>query len=141
MTPDATKSGPRESGVWFVYDGACPLCSMAAQAVRIRQKLGPLHLIDARQAAQDPLLQEIRSRNLDLDEGMVIWWNGTFYHGREALRFMAEFAADDGGFNRLNRMLFRSEAASNWSYPKLRAVRNLLLRIRGVGKIREGRGQ
>jgi hypothetical protein len=113
---------------------------MAAHAVRIRQRLGPLHLVDARQAAHDPLLQEIRRRNLDLDEGMVIWWNGAFYHGREALRFMAEFADDDGWFNRLNRLLFRSEAISGWSYPKLRAIRNLLLRMRGVGKIKERSG-
>jgi predicted DCC family thiol-disulfide oxidoreductase YuxK len=133
------ETGSDGGGVWFIYDGECPLCSMAAHALHIRQQLGPLHLIDARQTPDDPLMQEVRRRKLDLDEGMVIWWEGTFYHGRDALRFMARYAGDEGWFNRLNRVLFRSDAIANRSYPKLRAIRNLLLVLRGVGKINECR--
>ena len=123
-------------GVWFVYDGECPMCSMAAHAFRIRQLYGTLHLIDARRSPDHPLMVEIRRRRLDLDEGMAIWCDGRFYHGQAALRFMARFAADDGWFNRVNRLLFRSEALARFGYPLLRAIRNLLLTIRGVRKIR-----
>ena len=123
------------AGVWFIYDGECPMCSMAAHAFRIRQLHGPLHLIDARQSESDSLLAEIKRRNLDLDEGMVIWLDGKFYHGKDALRFMAQFGDTKGLFNRTNRILFRSEKLAGWAYPCLRGVRNLMLRLKDVGKL------
>lgn len=124
------------NGIWFVYDGDCPLCSMAAQALKIRRRYGEMHLVDARTADHVPLLDEIRERGLDLDEGMVIWCEGRFYHGRDALRFMAQFGEDEGAFNRANRLLFKSEAVAAISYPWMRVTRNLLLKLRGVDKLR-----
>lgn len=125
----------KDQGVWFVYDGDCPICSMAAHALKIRQALGPLHLVDARRDWGSPLLHEIKRRKLNLDEGMVIWFENQFYHGKDALRFMAQFGAEEGWFNRVNRTFFQSETLSRISYPWLRAGRNLLLKIRGVGKL------
>jgi predicted DCC family thiol-disulfide oxidoreductase YuxK len=122
------------SGVWFVYDGDCPLCSTAAHALKIRQRYGALHLVNARDR-DDPLLLEINRRKLDLDEGMVIWCEGRFYHGQDALRFIARFGADDGWFNRINRGLFTSEALARVGYPLLRAIRNLLLKLKGVPQL------
>jgi predicted DCC family thiol-disulfide oxidoreductase YuxK len=122
-------------GIWFVYDGDCPLCSVASHALKIQQRFGPLHLLDARGDKSNPLLLEINRRNLDLDEGMVIWRQGRFYHGRDALRFMAQFGENAGWFNRITRTLFRSETLARVSYPWLRAIRNLLLKIRGVGNL------
>lgn len=124
-----------KGGVWFVYDGDCPMCSMAAHALRIRQKYGPLHLVDARRDHDDPLLAEIKRRQMNLDEGMAIWCDGRFFHGESALRFMAQFSDNEGWLNRLNRMLFRSPSVARFSYPKLRAIRNLLLAIKGVSKL------
>jgi predicted DCC family thiol-disulfide oxidoreductase YuxK len=122
-------------GIWFVYDGDCPLCRTAALALRIRRQHGALHLLDARNDRDDPLLQEIARRNYDLDEGMVIWCAGRFYHGADALCFMAQFAESSGFFNRVNRLLFSSERSARLCYPWLRAMRNLLVRIRGAGKL------
>jgi predicted DCC family thiol-disulfide oxidoreductase YuxK len=122
-------------GVWFVYDGDCPMCSMAAHALKIQQRHGPLHIVDARRDTDAPLLLEINRRKLNLDEGMVILCDGRFYHGQDALRFMARFGSDDGWFNRINRGLFRSDALTRFSYPVLRATRNLLLKIKGVPQL------
>ncbi len=80
-----------KKGVWFVYDGDCPMCNTAAHAFRIRQEHGSLHLVNAREASNDdPLIREINQRRLDLDEGMVIYCQDRFYHGSDALKFMAQ---------------------------------------------------
>lgn len=124
-----------DSGVWFVYDGDCPLCGYAAQALEIKKQCGELHLVDARSHAGHPLILEINSRNLDLDEGMVIYWNGRFYHGKDALRFMAKHGHPHGFFNNINRWLFQSDTLATFFYPGLRGVRNFLLRRLGKSKI------
>ncbi len=123
------------SGVWFVYDGECPICQHAANALQIRKALGPLNLLDARESGGHPLMTQINDRALSLDEGMVIYHDGNFYHGRHALEFMAVFGASDGLFNRINRLLFRSKWRARVFYPVMRAGRNILLRMRGKDKI------
>jgi predicted DCC family thiol-disulfide oxidoreductase YuxK len=117
-------------GVWFIYDGDCPLCQQAALALRIRRELGQLHLLNARTEQHHPLLQAIRARKLDLDEGMVIIHNGHFYHGKSALRFMARFGERQGWFNLFNRLLFWSDHLAALLYPWMRGTRNWLLRRR-----------
>jgi predicted DCC family thiol-disulfide oxidoreductase YuxK len=137
MTSDdaVTSWDTQRDGVWFVYDGDCQICTMAAEALKIRQRYGPLHLLDARSDFNHPLMGEIRRRRFDLDEGMMIWAAGRFYHRENALRFMTECGESRGWFNRFNRLLFRSERLARTSYPWLRACRNLLLKLRGVDKL------
>lgn len=108
---------------------------MAASALRIRKEYGALNLVDARENAEEPLLREIKEKGFNLDEGMVIWCNGQFFHGKDALIFMARYGDKKGWFNAINRTLFQSEAFARLSYPWMRAGRNLLLKIRGVGRL------
>lgn len=124
-----------DSGVWFVYDGDCPLCSYAAQAIEIKKQCGELHLIDARSHADHPLILDINAQNLDLDEGMVIYWKNKFYHGKDALRFMAKHGRPKGFFNRINHWLFQSDKLATFFYPGLRGIRNFLLRRLSKSKI------
>lgn len=137
MSPMASPDNldQRIGDVWFVYDGDCPLCSVAAHALRIRKAVGNLHLVDARSALDHPILREVRERKLDLDQGMVIKFRDTCYHGADALQVMALLGTGQGWFNRLNALLFRSKTLSRIFYPPMRAVRNLLIRLRGVDKI------
>lgn len=119
-----------QNGVWFIYDGDCPLCQQAALALRIRRELGELHFLNARAEPIHPLLQEANKQGLDLDDGMIIVHDGHFYHGKEALQFMARFGDSRGWFNRFNRLLFRSEHLAALVYPWMRGARNWLLRLR-----------
>ncbi len=129
---------PEESrpSVWFVYDGDCPICAMAGHALRIKKNIGTLQIINARESREHPLVQEINARGLDLDEGMVLKYQGVCYHGEDALHMMALLGAERGWFNRMNRLLFSSKPLARLCYPAMRAGRNLLLRLKGVGKIR-----
>ncbi|NVJ97102.1 MAG: DUF4166 domain-containing protein [Alphaproteobacteria bacterium] len=122
-------------GAWFIYDGDCPLCRNAAMALRLKAELGELHLLNARDAADHPLMASLTARGLDLDEGMVIYHQGRYFHGRDAMHFMAVYGAPRGLFNRLNRLLFRAPRMAAILYPFLRGVRNTLLGLLGKNRI------
>lgn len=122
-------------GIYFVYDGDCPLCTSAALALRIKQDYGTLNLINAREAADHPHVREITRRGLDLDEGMAIFADGRIYHGADALGFMARYGETRNAFMAATRALFWSEKLSALTYPWMRGVRNWLLRRRNVKPI------
>lgn len=132
---DRDDGAAARTGIWFLYDGECPMCRSVAQAARIRKRFGSLHLIDARQAQDDPLYLEATRRGLSLDEGMVIYANGRLYHGEEALTFVARFGDPINLTTILSKVLFRFNLSASLLYPLLRGLRNMLLAIRGVGRI------
>lgn len=122
--------------MWFIYDGQCPLCNTAAQVYRIRQAVGELQTVDARTEQHHPVLSDVLARNYDLDQGMVISWQGQYYQGSDALFMMALLGTTSGWFNRINVLLFRTRWLAQLLYPGLRATRNLLLAIKGVAPLR-----
>lgn len=125
----------KKYGVWFVYDGECPICMHAAQALRIKSDYGELFTINARESNDDPLVLEINRRGLDLDEGMVIFANERFYHGKEALKFMSSYGDSGNMFMTFFKGLFWSDSLSRIAYPWMRGTRNWLLRRKGAGRI------
>lgn len=124
-----------DNTVWFAYDGQCPLCLMGATHFRIRDAAGNLQLLDAREQPAHPLMQEIKEQRLNLDEGMVIKFKNTFYQGADALNIMAMLSTNNGWFNRINALLFRSRFLSKLLYPSMRGARNSLIAFKGVQKL------
>jgi predicted DCC family thiol-disulfide oxidoreductase YuxK len=125
----------KQKTICFVYDGECPLCTQAALALRIKADYGALHLLNAREDAGHPLMHEINARAYDLDEGMVIVDGDHFYHGKDALRFMAKYAESKGLFNLVNKLFYCSDTLAKLTYPWLRGIRNLLLRQKKIPPI------
>ena len=123
------------SGVWFVYDGDCPICTYAAEALRIKQKFGSLSLLNARETADAPLIDEINKQGYDLDEGMVIYASDEFYHGKDALNFMARYGEASNLFMYASKGLFWSDTLSRLIYPWMRETRNWLIRRKNVSQI------
>lgn len=115
-----------KNGIWFVYDGECPMCTQAAFAFKMKEQYGALHLINAREAQNDNLMAQINERGFDLDEGMVIYDGKSFFHGKDALRFMARAGKSKDIFNIANKM-FYSDLVAKLLYPWMRGTRNLLL--------------
>ena len=126
--------------VWFIYDGQCPLCLMGATHFKVRKALGELHLLDAREEPNHPVMQEINRLGHDLDYGMVIKFQNTCYQGADALQVMAMLGTNHGWFNRINAQLFRSRTLSKILYPFFRLTRDLLLKLKGVQPINNLRG-
>ena len=119
--------------VLVVYDKQCPACDYYCNMVRIRESVGRLVLVDARDGG--PVMDEITARGLDIDQGMVVKVGKELYYGSDAIHVLALMGTNKGFFNRMAYWAFRSRAASKVLYPILRACRNLLLKILGKTKI------
>jgi len=128
-------TGDEKGEIWFAYDGGCPICTFAAQALRIKESVGQLHLVDARLETDHPLIRRIEGERLDLDEGMVIQFGEVLYHGADALQVMALLGSEQGWFNRINAWLFRSPGLAKLAYPLMRGSRNLFIGLLGVTPI------
>lgn len=119
--------------ILLIYDKECPACHFYCQIVRIRQSVGELVLIDARENPE--VLKEVTAKGLDIDQGMVLKMDGQLYYGSDAIHLLALLSGRSGVFNRLNYCLFSSKKVAAILYPILRSCRNVLLKILGKTKI------
>ncbi|MGR9074075.1 MAG: DCC1-like thiol-disulfide oxidoreductase family protein [Gammaproteobacteria bacterium] len=122
-----------KESIYLVYDKECPACDNYCRVVRIRESLGELKIINARDACD--IMDEITAAGLDIDQGMVLKIGERLYYGSDAIHALALISSRSGFFNRLNYWLFKSESVSRLVYPVLRFFRNLLLKLLGKNKI------
>src|SRR5215469_9751792 len=118
---------------YIVYDGECPFCSRYVKMLRLRDTIGPTGLVNARSA--HPVVEFLRAKHVDLDNGMAFVYNGVVAVGDECIHKIALLSTASDRFNRLNRWIFRSETRSRLVYPVLRCGRNTTLRLLGRRKI------
>jgi predicted DCC family thiol-disulfide oxidoreductase YuxK len=113
--------------ILLIYDKECPACNHYCQLVRIRESVGELVLVDAREDSE--VMQEITAKGLDIDQGMVLKLDDQLYYGSDAIHALALISSRSGIFNRFNYWMFKSKTISRVLYPVLRFFRNLLLKI------------
>ncbi len=118
-----------EGEILLVYDKECPVCYNYCRFVRIRDSVGKLKLIDARESSE--VMDEITSAGLDIDQGMVLKIGDVLYYGADAIHALALIGSPSGVLNRLNYWIFRSRTLSRILYPVLRFFHNLLLKVLG----------
>ena len=123
----------KPSTIALVYDQQCPVCSMYCRMVRLRESVGALTLVDARDGG--PVVDEITARGWDIDQGMVLKLDKELYYGADAIHMLSLISSRSGLFNRLNYRLFKNPKLAKLFYPLLRSGRNLLLKILGRSKI------
>ena len=122
-----------EEEILLVYDKECPACDNYCQVVQIRETVGRLKIINARDNSD--VMQEITAKGLDIDQGMVLKMGDQLFYGADAIHALALISSKSGLLNRLNYWMFKSKRVSAFLYPVLRACRNLLLKILGKTKI------
>ena len=122
-----------DNEILIVYDKQCPACEYYCNLVQIRESVGRIVLVDARDGG--PVMDEITAAGLDIDQGMVVKVGGELYYGPDAIHVLALMGTNKGFFNRLAYFCFRSKAASRVLYPALKACRNLLLKFLSKSKI------
>lgn len=117
------------TGLTIVYDGECPFCASYIRLVRLREAVGPVELVNAREA--HPIIDEVRARNLNLDEGMVVRMDGEYLHGAAAMTALSLMSTPTGFVNRAMRMIFRTPKRAAALYPFMVRGRNATLRLLG----------
>ncbi|MEE8119332.1 MAG: DCC1-like thiol-disulfide oxidoreductase family protein [Gammaproteobacteria bacterium] len=119
--------------VLLVYDKECPFCDNYCRLVRVREAVGKLKIVNARESSA--IMDEITASGLDIDQGMVLKLEGQLYYGSDAIHALALFSSRSGIFNRLNYWVFRSRRLSHFLYPLLRFCRNFALKVLRKTKI------
>jgi predicted DCC family thiol-disulfide oxidoreductase YuxK len=119
--------------ILLVYDRECPACNVYCQVVKIRESVGHLRIVDARENSE--VLHEITAEGLDIDQGVVLKMGDQLYYGSDAIHTLALIGSRSGILNRINYWVFRSKTMSSILYPFLRFLRNFLLKILGKSKI------
>ena len=127
--PSASDRG----STFIIYDGDCPFCSRYVRLLRLKQSLGEVRLINARQGGDEVI--EARVLGYDIDEGMLLKLDGRYYYGDECIHKLALLSTSIGWFNRINATMFSNPKLASVLYPILRAGRNLTLRLLGRKKI------
>ena len=125
--------GLRARRAWLVYDGECPVCKRYALHLDVRNAVGELVLVDARDGGA--LVEEIENLPYDLNDGMVLKMDGRHYFGSEAFHMLALLSGRGRVFGAANRLLFGSRPAARMAYPLLVAGRQALLRLMGIPRI------
>jgi predicted DCC family thiol-disulfide oxidoreductase YuxK len=115
--------------LFLVYDGECPFCSTFARYVRVRNALGDLRLFNAREGG--PLIEEIKQRGIDLNEGMVLVVDDEYYFGSECMNRLALMSTGSGLFNALNGFIFSRPLLAKLLYPLLKFGRRVTLKLLG----------
>jgi hypothetical protein len=116
-------------GIQIAYDGECPFCTGYVRLLRLRQAVGHVELINARDA--HPFVEEIVAAGLDLNEGMVAKYDGRLYHGHECVHLLSTLSEPDRMSSGILGGIFGSQRRARLFYPYMRAGRNLALRILG----------
>lgn len=120
-------------GIQIVYDGECPFCSRYVMMSRLRENVGRVELIDARSA--HPLVEEIKSSGIDLNEGMLARYGGKDYFGPDCMTLLSILSSGDTLPNKLVSTAFANEKLAGFLYPFLRFGRNLTLKVLRRSKI------
>ncbi len=118
----------------LVYDDKCPICRAYCKRVRLADGRRRLVLVDARRTG--PTVDAVVARGLDLNQGMAVTVDGRLHYGSDAIHELTRLAEARGAFGRINRLLFGWRPLSRVSYAVGKAVRNLVLVLIGVDKIR-----
>lgn len=118
-----------DRGTYVVYDGSCPFCTHYVGLLRLREAVGPVTMINARDDHE--IVRYVKSKGVDLDREMALVVNGQIYAGADCMHSLALMSTDAGVLNKLMARVFASHTMARTLYPVLRSARNLTLRVLG----------
>lgn len=91
--------------ILLVYDKECPVCDAYCHMAHIRESVGELRLVNARDTSA--VMNEITLKGLDIDQGMVLKVGIKLYYGSDAIHALSLMSSRSGIFNRVTYWIFR----------------------------------
>jgi len=109
----------------IIYDGQCPFCGAYAKLYAVRANAGDLSMVNARD--NPDLVSALRAQGMEINDGMVVRWQGRTYWGPHAMHILSVLGARSGLFGVANRLLFGRRTIARFTYPILAFFRRLTL--------------
>lgn len=131
MTASTNSSSP---SVRVLYDGECPFCANYVAMARLRERVGEVELIDARE--RPDLVAAHKDAGRPIDEGMIVETPDAVYFGGDAVWAINALLSKNPILNAVS-----GRAMLKFVYPALRFGRNTALRIMGRKPIDPARGR
>lgn len=131
MTASTSSSPPL---VRVLYDGECPFCANYVAMARLRERVGEVELIDARE--RPDLVEAHKAAGRPIDEGMIVETPDAVYFGGDAVWAINALLSNNPLLNALS-----GRAVLKFVYPALRFGRNTALRALGRKPIDPAREQ
>lgn len=131
VSAEAQRSEPADAA-FLLYDGECPFCSFYARKSKFETQIGqPLKVIDANQAPD--LVGELRKKGCDIEEGMILVFDGRRHQGEAAMMVLEAMTTGDDWFNRFARWFSSNPTRVRILYPWLRMLRRAAIWIKSKG--------
>ncbi|MEM7099539.1 MAG: DCC1-like thiol-disulfide oxidoreductase family protein [Pseudomonadota bacterium] len=118
------------------YDGDCPFCDNYIKLLKLKEAVGSVELIDARQG-DDPRVLALAAL-VDLNEGIAAQFGENTYHAEEAMAVIAKLSTQNRLTNKINAWIFTRPSLSRILYPILKSGRAITLRLLGRSAIKHG---
>lgn len=125
--------GAGDADMVIIYDGQCVLCSAYVTVARLRAAVGTVKIMDARAADIAALTWE--TFRLNLNDGMLVLYEGKHYYGSDAVNILSLLTSGSGALNRSLAAVFRYPKLSRLLYPLLRGGRSVTLALLGRKEI------
>jgi predicted DCC family thiol-disulfide oxidoreductase YuxK len=119
----------------IIYDGECPFCSRFVELYRIRKNVGVVRLTNVRE--RPDLIAAFNRTGIDIDNGMIVKWDGRDFYGASAVSLLSMLAAEDGLWSKVNALLFKNPQRARRVYPFLVFGRKVALKLMGRKLINE----
>lgn len=114
--------------VILLYDGECPICREYKKYVELRKKVD-LSIQDARQ--HPVLIEQLRSKGYDINQGMILIVNGEVYHRDQVIVMLGAMTEAKGILDVILRAFIRKPKLMKRIYPFLKGLRYCLLKMSG----------
>ena len=109
------------------YDGKCPFCQRYADILKLKKSFD-VEICDAR----TDLSWEKSHKKLQLDDGVIVLYDGKYYQGVEALDMLLSVSQYEGVFFSLQKWVFSNKFRGYVVYSCFKFFRKIALKIKGV---------
>lgn len=117
---------------FLIYDGECFFCKNYVRLVNLKESIGDITLINAR---DEGVAEKFGVDLKYLNEGMLLILGDKRYYGAEAAHHIAFLSSKSSFFNKINAIVFKSRFLSRLLYPLLKLGRKAYLWLAGKKEI------